>query len=70
MTELTGAFRDRYDTIVAGAGPAGLMAAREAAARGSVLVLDATSLPRDKSCGGMLNHYAQQVLAEIAPIPE
>jgi flavin-dependent dehydrogenase len=45
------------------------MAALHAAARGNVLVLDASSMPRDKSCGGMLNEYAQEFLAEIAPLP-
>jgi flavin-dependent dehydrogenase len=53
-----------YDTIVVGAGPAGIMAARAAAARGSVLILDTASLPREKSCGGMLNEYAQDFLSD------
>jgi flavin-dependent dehydrogenase len=61
---------DRYDTIVAGAGPAGIMAAREAAARGRVLLIEACSLPRDKSCGGMLHEDAQAFLAPIAQVPD
>lgn len=52
----------RYNTVVAGAGPAGVMAAYQAARNGTVLVVDATALPRDKSCGGMLNEYSQQFL--------
>lgn len=53
-----------YDTLVVGAGPAGIMAAREAASRGSVLLIDTSPMPRDKSCGGMLNEYAQQFLSD------
>jgi len=51
-----------YTTVVAGAGPAGVMAAYQAAKHGSVLLVDAASLPRDKSCGGMLNEYSQEFL--------
>ena len=57
-------------TVVVGAGPAGLMAARAASAAGPVLLVESSSLPRDKSCGGMLNEYAQQFLAQIAEVPE
>ncbi len=59
-----------YETIVAGAGPAGIMAALRAAERGPVLLVDSSALPRDKSCGGMLNEYAREFLATIAPIPD
>lgn len=58
-----------YDTVVVGAGPAGIMAALGAAKRGTVLIVEASGLPRDKSCGGMLNEYAQDFLATIAPLP-
>ncbi len=58
-----------YDTIVAGAGPAGVMAALEAAKRGDVLLVDASTLPRNKSCGGMLNEYAQEFLSTFATVP-
>ncbi|HET6497891.1 MAG TPA: FAD-dependent monooxygenase [Coriobacteriia bacterium] len=58
-----------YDTVVAGAGPAGVAAAMAAADRGSVLLLEASDLPRDKSCGGMLNDYARDFLAAVAPLP-
>lgn len=63
--------RGHYTTTVIGCGPAGIMAARSAAKRGPVLLVDAMELPRDKSCGGMLNEYAQafvrDVLGEEAP---
>ncbi len=58
------------DTLVIGSGPAGVMAAIEAAARGNVLLVDSSVLPRDKSCGGMLNEYTQEFLAEFGEIPE
>lgn len=58
-----------YETIVAGAGPAGVMAALHAAAAGPVLLVDASVLPRDKSCGGMLNAYSQEFVSEFGDIP-
>ena len=61
---------ERYDTIVAGAGPAGIMAAREAAARGTVLLVETARLPRNKSCGGMLHEWTQEFLAPFGPLPE
>jgi flavin-dependent dehydrogenase len=60
---------DRYDTIVAGAGPAGIMAALEASRGGNVLLAEASSLPRAKSCGGMLNEYAQSFLEPFGALP-
>jgi flavin-dependent dehydrogenase len=59
-----------YDVIVAGAGPAGVMAALEAAGRGRLLLVDSASLPRDKSCGGMLHELSQAFLAPYGDIPE
>ena len=59
-----------YDTIVVGAGPSGTMAALHAAQRGPVLLVHSAKLPRDKSCGGMINEYAQEFLAEYAEIPQ
>ena len=61
---------ERYDTIVVGAGPAGIMAALHAAERGNVLVIDASSLPRDKSCGGMLHELSLEALAPYGDVPE
>ena len=60
-----------YDTVVVGAGPAGIMAAVEAAsACDRVLVLEASSLPREKSCGGMLNKYSLAALERFGGVPE
>lgn len=60
---------ERYTVIVVGAGPAGVMAAREAAALGDVLLVDAMSFPRNKSCGGMLHEHSRRVLERMAPMP-
>ena len=46
------------------------MAARQAAKKGEVLIIDAMSLPREKSCGGMLNEYSQAYLETIAALPD
>jgi len=70
MPDLTTDILEYYDTVVVGAGPAGVMAAYHAAARGSVLLADAASLPRDKSCGGMLNEYTQQFLEPYGHVPD
>lgn len=59
----------RYKTIVVGTGPAGVMAARNASAVGDVLMIDRSLLPRDKSCGGMLNEYSQAFLAAYGELP-
>jgi len=61
---------ERYDTIVVGAGPAGVMAALYAAERGSVLLIDSSALPRDKSCGGMLHELSLEALAPFGEVPE
>lgn len=61
---------ETFDTVVVGAGPAGVMAALHAAASGTVLLADAATFPRDKSCGGMLNEYAQQFLSEFGDLPD
>ncbi len=57
------------DTLVVGCGPAGVMAALHAAERGDVLLVDSSALPRDKSCGGMLNEYTQEFLAAYGELP-
>ncbi len=61
---------DSYDTIVVGAGPAGIMAALGASRRGPVLLVDSVSLPRDKSCGGMLHELTQGHLTAFGDLPE
>ena len=62
--------KSHYSTIVVGAGPAGVMASVYASALGDVLLVDAMSMPRHKSCGGMLNEYAQEFLAKAADVPK
>ena len=53
----------RWDVLVVGAGPAGAMAAREAARRSaSVLLIDRAAFPRRKACGGCLNAVALDAL--------
>ncbi len=59
-----------YDTVVVGAGPAGVMAALGSSRRGSVLLVDSVALPRDKSCGGMLHELTQKHLAPFGVLPE
>lgn len=61
---------NRPDTVVVGSGPAGVMAALHAAQRGPVLLVESSNLPRDKSCGGMLNQYSQDFISSFAEIPE
>lgn len=62
--------KEHYETIVVGAGPAGVMAAIYASAAGDVLLVDSMSMPREKSCGGMLNEYSQAFLKNVAQIPK
>lgn len=61
---------DRYDSIVVGAGPAGVMAAYHAAQRGSVLLVDSSTLPRDKSCGGMVHPLTRDALKPYGTMPD
>jgi flavin-dependent dehydrogenase len=62
--------KHKYDTVVVGAGPAGIMAAYEASRRGDVLLVDASELPRDKSCGGMLHEITQEFIERFGKVPD
>lgn len=54
------------DVLIAGAGPAGAIAARALALRGArVLLVDRDAFPRDKLCGDTLNPGAVRLLADI-----
>lgn len=63
-------FKDHYTTVIVGAGPAGVMASIYASAAGDVLLIDSMSMPREKSCGGMLNEYSQEFLQSSMNIPK
>jgi geranylgeranyl reductase family protein len=57
-----------YDVIVCGAGPAGAVAAGEAAKAGlKVALLEKQPLPRHKTCGGGMPMVMQQFLWDLAP---
>jgi flavin-dependent dehydrogenase len=60
----------KYDTVVVGAGPAGIMAAYEASRRGDVLLVDSSEFPRDKSCGGMLHEITQEFVGRFGKLPD
>jgi flavin-dependent dehydrogenase len=61
-----------YDvkTLIVGSGPSGFASAYYAAPAGDVLIIDAFTLPRDKSCGGMIHPLSIDILKDIAPVPE
>jgi menaquinone-9 beta-reductase len=55
-----------WDRIVIGAGPAGALSAILAARRGlKVLLLERSSWPREKTCGGCLSETAIDLLREV-----
>ncbi|MCC7008119.1 MAG: NAD(P)/FAD-dependent oxidoreductase [Acidobacteria bacterium] len=58
----------RYDVIVAGAGPAGAVAARTLAAAGlSTVLVDRAAFPRNKPCGGGISARALRRLPWLEP---
>ncbi len=64
--DLARASRTSWDAVVAGAGPAGSVAARELALRGlRTLLVDRKSFPRDKTCGACVNRRAISALAQL-----
>ena len=65
QTLIQQAARTTWDAIVIGAGPAGALAARQAALAGlRTLLVDAKQFPREKVCGGYLNGRALDVLRQ------
>ena len=55
-----------FDAIVIGAGPAGSTAAYLLASKGfKVLILDKSTFPRDKLCGGLLTWKTVKLLESI-----
>ena len=60
------AVSQKWDALVIGAGPAGALAARQAALSGKrVLLVDSKSFPRPKVCGACLNGQALVVLQSV-----
>jgi flavin-dependent dehydrogenase len=56
----------KWDALVIGSGPAGALAARQAALSGKrVLLVDSKSFPRSKVCGACLNGQALAVLQAV-----
>ncbi len=63
-------YKDNFDAIVVGAGPAGSTAAYLLASNGlSVLILDKNSFPRDKLCGGLLTYKTVSLIESIFQTP-
>lgn len=59
-------FIREYDVVVAGAGPAGSMAAYTMAREGArVLLTDKSSWPRHKVCTGLISGYTQSLLKDM-----
>jgi menaquinone-9 beta-reductase len=63
---------DGWDVVVAGAGPAGSIAALVLARAGArVALIDKAAFPRDKACGDLIGPRGVQVLSDLAvPVPD
>lgn len=58
--------REMWDVLVIGSGPAGSIAARQAALRGArVLLVDRSAFPREKVCGCCIGHAGMRALRSI-----
>lgn len=63
--------KKQYDIIIIGAGPSGSMTAYNLAKDFDVLIIEAHSLPRDKSCSGVLIKKSVDILEKyFGEIPE
>ena len=60
-----------YDVIVVGSGPSGSAAAKKCAEYGfKTLMLEKRTLPRDKTCGGLVSKFADIIIKrEFGEIP-
>jgi flavin-dependent dehydrogenase len=59
-----------WDAAVIGAGPAGALAARELALRGlRTLLVDRSSFPREKVCGGCISGLGRRILQDVGLDP-
>jgi geranylgeranyl reductase family protein len=56
-----------YDIIVVGAGPAGCIFAEKISDKFNVLLLDKSTFPREKPCGGMLVEESQEIIKDMNP---
>lgn len=56
-----------YDIVVVGAGPAGCIVARDLSKNFTVLLIDSKSLPRYKTCGGVLTKESIEFLEPLHP---
>jgi flavin-dependent dehydrogenase len=59
-----------WDAAVIGAGPAGALAARQLALRGlRTLLVDRSSFPREKVCGGCISGLGRRILEDVGLAP-
>jgi len=58
---------DGYDIVVVGAGPAGCLFAKNISEDFNVLLLDKSTFPREKPCGGMLVEESQEIVNKMNP---